>query len=96
MKESEEDAKEKFPMVCWPTQCLFCLGDERLPYLHRVFEYAKPNRMMNEVGKHLERFAPEDQVPYPHPQCKAAGLVLPTVMDPKNHTATVHKIFLRA
>ncbi|KAA6415050.1 MAG: hypothetical protein FRX48_01801 [Lasallia pustulata] len=96
VKESKEDAKEKFPMVCRPTQCLFCLGDERLPYLHRVFEYAKPNRMMNEVGKHLERLAPEDQVPCPHPQCKAAGLVLPTVMDLKNHTATVHKIFLRA
>ena len=72
VKESEEDAKDEFPMVCRPTQCLFCLGDERLPYLHPAFEYAKPNRMMNEVGKHLERFAPEDQVPCPHPQCKAA------------------------
>ena len=59
-------------------------------------EYAKPNRMMNEVGKHLERFGPEDPVPCSHPQCKAAELVLSTVMDFKNHTATIHKIFLRA
>lgn len=43
--ESGEDAKDYFPMVCRPTQCLFCLGDDRLPYLHRIFEYAKPNRM---------------------------------------------------
>jgi len=96
LKESEEDAKDEFPMVCRPTQCMFCLGDERLPYLHRVYEYAKPNKMMNEVEKHLKRFAPEDQVPCPHPQCKAAGLILPTVMAFKNHTATVHKVFLRA
>jgi len=96
VNESEEDAKYDFPVVCRPTQCPFCLGDERLPYLHRIYEYSKPNRMMNEAGKHLERFAPEDQVPCPHPQCKAAGLVLPSVMAFKNHTATVHKIFLRA
>ncbi len=96
VSESGEDAKDYFPMVCRPTQCLFCLGDDRLPYLHRIFEYAKPNRMMNEVGKHLESFAQEDPVPCPHPQCSAAGLVLPSVMGFKNHTATVHKIFLRA
>jgi len=61
---------------------------------HRVFGYAKPNKMMNEAEKHLKKYAPEDEVP--HPQCKAAGLVLPSVMGFKNHTATVHKIFLRA
>ncbi len=32
--------------------------------------------MMNEVEKHLKRFAPGDEVPCPHPQCKATGLVL--------------------
>lgn len=52
--------------------------------------------MMNEIGKHLEGFAAEDEVLCPHPQCKAVGLVLPTVMGFKNHTATVHKIILRA
>jgi len=91
-----EDTKDDFPMVCRPTQCPFCLGDERLPYQHRVFEYAKPNKMMNEVEKHLKKYAPQDGVPCPHPQCKAAGLVLPSAMAFKNHTATVHKIFLRA
>ena len=50
--------KDDFPMVCRTTQCLFCLGDERLLYQHRVFEYAKPNRMMNEVEKHLKKYAP--------------------------------------
>lgn len=94
--ESEKDTKHDFPMACRPTQCLFCLGDERLPYQHRVFEYAKPNKMMNEVAKHLKKYAPKDEVPCPHPQCRAAGLVLRSVMGFKNHTATMHKIFLRA
>ena len=45
---------------------------------------------MNKVEKHLKKYAPKDEVPYPHPQCKAAGLVLPSGMDFKNYTATVH------
>ena len=80
MNNFEEDMKDAFPMVYRPTQCLFCLGDESLPYHHRVYEYAKANKMMNEVGRHLRRFAPEDQVPCPHPRCKAVGLGLPGVM----------------
>lgn len=88
-------AKE-FPMVCRPTQCLFCLGNESLPFHHRVYEYAKPHQMMNEVGRHLKGFAPEVPVSCPHPQCKSAGLVHSSVIHFKNHTAKVHKIFLRA
>ena len=95
VNETEEDAHDDFPMVCRPTQSLFHLGDERLSYQDRVYEYAKPNKMMNEVEKHLKKYTPKDQVLCPHPQCKAAGLVLPSVMGFKNHTALVHNIMLR-
>ncbi len=90
------DAKDEFRIECLPTQCLFCLGNESLPYHHRTYEYSKPHQMMNEVEKHLERFAPGDEVQCPHPQCKAAELVLPSIEVFKNHTARIHKIFLRA
>lgn len=50
---------------------------------------------MDEVKRHLNRFAPGDPIPCPHPMCKAAGLVLQGVMKFKNHVATEHKIFLR-
>ena len=93
--DSEEDTKDRFPIVCKPTQCVFCLGNERKPYQERIYEYAKPNKMMNEVDKHLMKFSPEDQVQCPHPRCKASELVLPTVMAFKSHTAKVHEIFLR-
>ncbi|CAL8577089.1 hypothetical protein XPA_002936 [Xanthoria parietina] len=95
VNNSYRDTKDEFPIICRPTQCPFCLGDESLPYHHRVYEYAKPHQMMNEAEKHLKRFAPGDEVPCPHPTCKAAGLVLSSAMAFKNHTAMVHKIFLR-
>ena len=95
MKESEENPTYKFPVVCRRYQCLFCLGDEMLTYRQRVFEYVNANKMMNAVEKHLASFASEDNVSCPHPQCKAAGLVLPTVTEFKNHAANVHEIFLR-
>ena len=94
--DSDKGPDDEFPMVCRPTQCPFCLGNESLPYHHRIYEYAKPHQMMNEAEKHLKSLASEDPVPCPHPQCKAAGLVLSSVMHFKSHTAKVHKIFLRA
>lgn len=93
--KSEEDAHDDFPMVYRPTQSLFRLSDERLSYQYRVYEYAKPNKIMNKVEKHLKKYTPKDQILCPHPQCKAAGLVLLSVIGFKNHTALVHKIMLR-
>lgn len=91
----EEDATNRFPLVCKPTQRIFCLGNEHKSDQGRTFEYARPNKMMDEVERHLKRFAPSDPIMCPHPTCRAAGLVLPGVTSFKNHTATVHKIFLR-
>ena len=96
MNDSDKGTKDEFSLVCRPTQCPFCLGNDSLPYHHRVYEYAKRHQMMNEVDKHLKKIAPEDPVPCPHPQCKAAGLVLSSVMHFKSHTAQIHKILLRA
>ncbi len=73
MNESEEDMKGDFPMGCRPTQHPFCLGDEMLPYQHPVFEYAKLNKMMNEVEKHLVKYVPEYEASCPRPQCKAVA-----------------------
>ena len=94
-EDSEGDRHDRFPLVCKPTQCIFCLGNERKSYQGRTAEYARPNKMMNEVERHLKRFASDDPVPCPHPQCTASELVLPRVAAFKNHTAMVHKILLR-
>ena len=91
----EEDKTNKYPLVCKPTQCIFCLGDERKSQGGRIFEYARPSKMMDEVERHLKRFALNDPIMCPHPTCRATGLVLSGVTNFKNHTAKVHKIFLR-
>lgn len=48
-EDSEEDRHDRFPLVCKLTQCIFCLGNERKSYQGRTAEYARPNKMMNEV-----------------------------------------------
>lgn len=95
---ADPDAGEEhqFPVVCKPTQCIFCLGDERKLYQGRIAEYSRPNKMMNEAERHLTGFASESPIPCPHPRCKASGLVRPQAMAFKSHTAKVHKIMLRA
>lgn len=42
---------------------------------------------MDEVEKHLKKFAPNDKVLCPDPYCKAAQLILPSIMAFKSHTA---------
>lgn len=92
----KEDRYDCFPLVCKPTQCIFCLGNERKSYQGRTAEYARPNKMMNEVERHLKRFALDNPIPCLHPQCTASKLVFPHVTVFKNYTAMVHKILLRA
>ena len=58
----------------------------RVPYQHRVLEYAKPNKMIYEVEKRLKKYALHS--------ARQRGQVLPSMMEFKNHTAMVHNIFL--
>jgi hypothetical protein len=87
----------KFPLVCEKTQCIFCIGNERLSYEQRTRKFGRPTHMMDHVENLHLRYASE--YPCPHPVCKAEGLVrnnvMHNVMHFKNHVATVHKISLR-
>ena len=63
MIDSPEDTvKDIFSLVCKKSQCIFCLGDERKPYLEQMFEYSRRSKMIDEVDKHLRKFAPNDKV----------------------------------
>lgn len=85
----EEDKTDHFPLVWKPTQCIFCLGNERKSHGGRTFEYVRPNKMVDEVERHLERLATGDPIMCPHPTCKAAGLVLPGAMAFKNSKTNI-------
>ena len=95
MNDFNENFKEFFTIYRF-IQCSFCLNNENLLYHHRIYEYVKSHQMINEIEKHLKNFASEDFVSCSHSQRKTAELVLRNVMNFKNHTATMHKIFLRA
>ena len=64
---SKEDKIDHFPLMCKLTQCIFCLGNGRKSYEGWTFEYAQPNKMIDEVKRHLKRFASGE------PACKSSG-----------------------
>ena len=76
------------------TQCIFCIGNERLSYDKRTRAFKRVSHMLDHVEqvhlKHLDKM-----IPCGHHVCKAQGLVFEVVDIFKNHVATVHKINLR-
>ncbi len=39
LEDSGPYESDEFPLICKPTQCIFCLGNERKLYYGRSFEY---------------------------------------------------------
>lgn len=97
----EEDAEipqiPQVPVKCQPTQCIFCLGEKRLPYVSRSFCYSRRAKMMDHVeGHHLQDRDPNTDIACPHPICADQALVLKSVMHLKAHIETEHGIVLRS
>ena len=92
---SQLNPAEEFPLTCKPTQCIFCLNNESKSHAERNFEYARPNKMMNHVEKHLQNYEPSESIPCSHPKCRAEAVILSDVKVFKNHTTIIHEIFLR-
>jgi hypothetical protein len=93
-KDKKIPELQQFPMICSSTQCLFCLGDTRLPHESRIFCFSRPRKAREHVERqHLRFFNANDLISCPHPECKE---VLQGVMHFKNHAASVHNCFLFA
>lgn len=60
------------------SRILFVLHDGGCQYT-AIVQHATPNKMIDEVAKHLIRHTRDGSIPCPHPACKVAGLVLPGV-----------------
>jgi hypothetical protein len=86
----------KFPLVIEKTQCIFCIGNERLSYKQRTRKFSRVSHMWDHVENvHLRRVPAKQRIPCDHPVCKAERLVLTNVEHFKNHVATVHEVGLR-
>ena len=93
----EEYGLERFPLKCEPTQCTFCLGDESLPYGHRIFAYRRKNKLWDHVeNKHFNKIAAGSPVACKHPACVANSVVLASKARFKVHTQKIHGVALRA
>jgi hypothetical protein len=87
---------DEFPVVCKKTQCIICMGNERLPYIDRTRAFNRVSHMWDHVEDvHLRHVSSEQRIICHHPVCKAEGVVLNNVMHFKNHVARVHEIDLR-
>ncbi|KAL5408048.1 hypothetical protein PMIN04_011537 [Paraphaeosphaeria minitans] len=92
----EDSLTTSFPLVCDRRQCLFCIGDESLPLVQRMFCYSRVAKMMDHVeDEHLRRFAPDATITCPHPACRKEGVPLDGVLHFKRHANDDHGIKLR-
>ena len=85
----------ELPLKCNPKQCLFCLGDQSMPYEARTHKYTTPSNMR----KHTRRCRPGlglrlGPIPCPHPNNRCRAEVLRNGRHFKNHAKRVHRISL--
>jgi hypothetical protein len=87
---------DEFPVVCKKTQCIICIGNERLSYKQRTRTFRRVSHMWDHVEDiHLRYISADARIICHHPVCKAQGLVLDNVELFKNHVARVHEVDLR-
>lgn len=87
---------DEFPLVCKKTQCIICIGNERLPSKQRKRTFTRVSHMMDHVENvHLKHQSAQGKINCDHPVCKSNGLVLNNVDHFKNHVQVVHGITLR-
>lgn len=96
VKQNDTVELSLLPLECDPRQCLFCIGDTRLPLSQRMFCWSRPAKMMDHTeDHHLKQLALDAQIPCPHPTCQKTEVLLDGVLHLKNHALGVHKIKLR-
>ena len=87
---------EVIPIKLGKTQCIYCIGEERLPYNRRIRSFKRASHMMDHVEKvHLKYERKEGKLVCPHPQCEHLGDFLTSLDHFKNHVQRAHGVKLR-
>lgn len=97
--EGEEEVIDPnpFPLICKPTQCPFCIGNESIAHSERTFAYSRAAKMMDHVQRsHLASIHPNEAIACRHPICKREPVVLNHVQHYKAHVQKIYGITLRA
>ena len=89
---SAEDApsiEPKFPIVCLPTQCIFCMGNTQLAHDVRKKRFASRDGLSRHFRrKHLRHRRDDGALQCPHPECNE---MLDNNAHLQNHAACVHR-----
>lgn len=86
----------EIPLVLGKTQCIYCVGEDQLPYGTRMRSFNRVSHMMDHVEKvHLKHERKEGNFVCRHPQCQHLGDFLPSLDAFKNHVQKVHGVKLR-
>lgn len=80
---------DSIPIKCKATQCIFCLGEERLLAVTRLKSfYSRGDLKKHFHRKHLRHHSNSKPIAYPHPRC---NVELSDKIHLQNHAALVHK-----
>ncbi|KAM3533679.1 hypothetical protein MY4038_002994 [Beauveria bassiana] len=92
----EPEPFEDIPLLLGKTQCIYCVGDERLARKTRLRKFKRTQHMMDHVESvHLRHEEKNTTFVCRHPKCRHLGDFLPTLDSFKNHVRTVHGVKLR-
>ncbi|KGQ02691.1 hypothetical protein BB8028_0007g00480 [Beauveria bassiana] len=92
----EPEPFEGIPLLLGKTQCIYCVGDERLARKTRLRKFKRTQHMMDHVESvHLRHEEKNITFVCRHPKCRHLGDFLPTLDSFKNHVRTVHGVKLR-
>ncbi|KAI5455793.1 hypothetical protein BGZ63DRAFT_409706 [Mariannaea sp. PMI_226] len=90
------EKREEIPLVLERTQCIYCVGDERLSHRDRTRKFSRVSHMMDHVEKvHLRRQPARATWVCHHPKCKPLGDFLTSLDHFKSHIQKVHGVKLR-
>ncbi|KJK84973.1 hypothetical protein H633G_11198 [Metarhizium anisopliae BRIP 53284] len=87
---------EEIPVVLGETQCIYCVGEEQLPYSRRMRSFGRKSHMWDHVENlHLKYERKDGPFTCPHPHCRPLGDSLRSLTTFKNHVQRVHGVRLR-
>jgi hypothetical protein len=88
--------REVIPLLLSKTQCIYCVGDERLTHEARMRKFRRVSHMMDHVENvHMRHEKGKARFVCHHPECQRLGDFLTSLDHFKNHVETVHGVKLR-
>lgn len=87
---------EEIPLILGKTRCIYCVGEDQLPYDMRMRSFKRACHMMDHVqNAHLKHECKGGKFICHHPQCKHLVDFLTSLDAFTNHVQRVHGVKLR-